>query len=135
MAKTKPKLPLWLVLTQGSLLALMVYFLGTVGLSSLLVNGRIGEGKAFPAILLLGAGAAFLAGAVSAQRCSLGSFTVGLAVGGCFALSLALAGLGCCGRITFWGSGGVLAAVICGGGALGGCAMGKKRKKGKRIKR
>lgn len=135
MAKSKPKTPLWLVLTQGSLLALAMYFLGILGLSSLLVNGRIGEGRVFPAILLLGAADALLAGAVSARRCSLGPLTAGLAVGGCFALSLALAGLGCCGGINILGSGGILAAVICGGGALGGCMVGKKHKKGKRIRR
>lgn len=135
MAKTKPKTPLWLVLTQGSLLALAVYFLGMLGLSSLLVNGRIGVGKAFPAILLLGAVAALLAGAVTGRRCSLGPLMAGLAVGGCFVLSLALAGLGCYGGINLLGSGGILAAVICGGGALGGCAVGKKHKKGKRIRR
>ena len=135
MAKTKRKTPLWLILTQGSLLAMVMYFLGLMGLSSLLVNGRVGEGRVFPAVLLLGAVAAFLAGTVTARRCILSPLMAGLAVGGCFALSLALAGLGCWGGITVFGQGGILLAVIWGSGSLGGYLAGKKRKRGKRIKR
>ena len=40
MGKTKKEpTPLWLVLTQGGLLALGLYFLGLLGLSALLVRG------------------------------------------------------------------------------------------------
>ena len=58
MVKPKTRTPLWLILTQGGLLTLVLYFLGILGLSLLLVNECLGEGGAFPAILVLGGVAA-----------------------------------------------------------------------------
>ena len=135
MAKTKRETPLWLVLTQGCLLALAVYFLGALGLTSMLVNGRVGEGRVLPVMLLLGAGGAFLGGAVSVRRCVLSPLAAGLAVGGCFAGALCLAGAGCWREVTLLGRGGIQVAAICAGGALGGVLVGKRRRKGKRVRR
>ena len=136
MVKPKSKTPLWLILTQGGLLTLMLYFLGVLGLSLLLLNECVGEGGAFPAVSVLGGVSALFGGMVSARRCGgVNPVLAGLAVGGCTALSLAAAGIGCWGGIELWGRGGILFALICGGGALGGYLSGKKRKKGKRIRR
>lgn len=135
MVKAKSKTPLWLILTQGSLLTLLVYFLGLPGLSLLLVNEWMGEGGVFPAVSVLGGAAALLGGMVSARRWGAEPVLVGLAVGGCAVLSLAAAGVGCWGSVALWGRGGILSLAICGGGVLGGYLAGKKRKKGKRLRR
>ena len=136
MVKPKTKTPLWLILTQGGLLTLALYFLGILGLSLLLVNECLGEGGAFPAILVLGGVVSLFGSMISARRCSgVNPMLAGLAVGSCAALSLAAAGFGCWEGIALLGRGGILFLTICGCGGLGGYLAGKHRKKGKRVRR
>ena len=135
MVKTKSKTPLWLILTQGSLFTLLLYFLGILGLSLLLLNECVGEGGVFPVVSVLGGSAALLGGMVSARRWGAEPVLMGLAVGGCTVLSLSAAGIGCWGSVALLGRGGILSLAICGGGVLGGYLAGKKRKKGKRVRR
>ena len=62
MAKTKKNVrPLWVVLTQGGLVSLCVYFAGVLGLRALVVNGTAGEGSA-PGILAVLCGLLHLPG-------------------------------------------------------------------------
>ena len=135
MVKAKSKTPLWLILTQGSLLTLLLYFLGVLGLSLLLVNEWVGEGGAFPVVSVLGCLAALLGGMISARRWGAEPVLMGAAVGLCVVISLAAAGIGCWGDVALLGRGGILSLAICGGGVLGGYLAGKKRKKGKRVRR
>ena len=132
MGKTQKETALWMVLTQGSGLALCVYFVGLMGLSALLVKGTVGEGSAFAAVAGLCAAASFLGALVTVRRTPWGSAAAGLVTGAIFAAALALAGLACWGTVVL-GRGGVLAAGALVGGLGAGLLGGRKR--GKRTRR
>lgn len=134
MGKTKKEpTPLWAVLTQGSLLALVVYFLGLLGLSTLLVRGSVGERNSFPLIAGLMLLSAFLGGLATVRRTPWGAVPSGLVTAGVFLAALAIAGLAFWESITFTGHGGILMACGLGGGMLAGLAGRRKPRKGKRV--
>ena len=135
MSKTKRETPLWAVLTQGSLVALSIYFLGLLGVSALLVRGTMGEGSAFPLILVLGALASFVGGLITVRRTPWGTLPTGLAIAAIFAFALGITGLAFWESLSFLGRGGLLILAILGGGLLAGVLGGKRKKKGKRVRR
>ena len=53
MGKTKKETALWVVLTQGGLVSIAVYFSGLLGLSALVTKGSVGEGRAFVVVVAL----------------------------------------------------------------------------------
>ena len=109
MGKTKKEpTPLWLVLTQGSILSLGIYFLGLLGLSALLARGSVGEERSLSMIAGLAVPSSFVGG---------------------------LAGLAFWESLTFAGKGGLLMACALGGGMLAGLAGRRKPRKGKRVRR
>lgn len=136
MGKTKKEpSPLWLVLTQGSILSLGIYFLGLLGLSALLVRGSVGEGNSFPMIAGLAVLSSFLGGLVTVRRTPWGAVPAGLVTAAVFICALGLAGLAFWESITFAGKGGILMSCALGGGMLAGLAGRRKPRKGKRVRR
>ena len=129
------EIPLWIVLTQGSLLALAIYFLGLLGISGLLVNGKVGEGSAFPLTLGLIFTAAFGGAMIAVRRTTLGTLPTGLAIAAIFLFALGVAGLAFWESITFLGRGGILMGGALCGGVLAGLLGGRKRRRGKRVRR
>ena len=125
--------PLWLVLTQGGLTALAVYFAGILVLSAMVVNGTVGEGSAWGVMVALGALAGFFGGVVAGRRTPWGASAAGMVVALIFAVAVGVAGLACWGEVMLAKRGILLAAAaLTGGGAAG---LLKRRRKGKRIKR
>ena len=135
MGKTKKEAALWMVLTQGGLVSIAVYFLGLLGLSALVMKGTVGEGRAFAVVVALDILAAFLGGLVTVRRTPWGGAVAGLVTGTVFAAALAIAGLAFWGNIAVLGRGGVLVAGAVGGSFLAGLVCGRKRKRGKRAAR
>lgn len=132
MAKTKKSVrPLWVVLTQGGLISLCVYFLGVLGLSALVVNGTAGEGGA-PGVLAALCGIASFAGALLTVRKS-GVPALGILAAGIFIAAVGIAGLACWGKVSLVERGcGLASAALIGGGIAG---IAGRRRRGKRIHR
>jgi len=133
MAKTKKEpTPLWLVLTQGGLVSLGVYFGGLLGLSALVVKGTVGEGSAFAAVAALCGAASFFGSLITVRRTPWSPLLSGVVMAAVFVGALAIAGLGC------WGGGllpervCVLAVFALGGAVTAGVL---RRKRGKRVRR
>ena len=135
MGKTKKETALWAVLTQGGLVSLAVYFLGLLGLSALMVDGMAGEGSAFWWLLALGLLSAFAGGLVTVRRTPWSGAAAGVVTAAVFAAALAIAGLACWGELALLGHGGGLMAAMLLGGLGAGLLGGRKRKRGKRVRR
>lgn len=133
MTKTKKKAaPLWVVLSRGGLVSLGVYFGGLLGLSALVVNGRVGEGSVFAWAVGLCcvasfAGALTTTGGTPWSPPAAGAITAAVFVG-----AIAIAGLALDGSLVP-GHGGLLAA----GAMLGGFCAGvvRRKRRGKRTRR
>ena len=98
-----------------------------MGLSAMLLDGRVGEGSAFAWIVGLCALAAFVGALVTARRTPWSGGAAGAVTGLVFAAALAVAGLACWGGLEAMG--GVLAAAALLGGFCGGLAGGRRRRK------
>lgn len=133
MAKTKKTpAPLWLVLTQGGLTGIGVYFGGLLGLSALVVRGSVGEGSAFAAVAALCGMSGFLGALVTARRTPWSPLLSGVVTAAVFMGGLVIAGAAC------WGGGLLLERVcvltvfaLC--GAVAASLL--RRKRGKRVYR
>lgn len=121
----------WMVLLQGTLLALCVYLAGILLLALLMVKGSAPESAALPLTAALCALGAAGGGGVTARRSRLGPLPASMAVALCFLAALALLGFLCWQGPALNGRSGVLALCVLAGGVLGG-ALGSRRSRRKK---
>ena len=134
MANAKKKAtPLWLVLTQGGMTALAVYLGGILALSAMVVNGTVGEGSAWGAMVGLSTLAGLCGGIAVGRRTPWGTSAAGMIVALIFAVSIGAAGLACWGEVMLAERGILLTAAALVGG--GGSGVLKRQRRGKRMKR
>ena len=117
MGKSKKQSgPLWMVLSEGILLSLSVWLIGTLALAGGMTMGMVGEEGSFPLLAALTAMAALAGTGFTVRRRA--GFPWTLAAAGGFTALLALCALLVWQRLDWTGHGGVLLLSALLGGAL-----------------